>query len=148
MARLNSLPVRAGTTDATLAAGRLRVVVVDDSADLRELICTLLESEYELQVVGRASDGSEALAVVAEMQPDLVLSDVSMPKMDGLALTAVITRHFPAVTVVLMSGDDSPNLRAEGAACGAHAFIHKPKLSRELAATLKQIRMAGSAGNA
>ena len=86
--------------------------------------------------------------MVAELKPDLLLSDVSMPKMDGLALTAVITRYFPAVTVVLMSGDDSPSLHADGAACGAHAFIHKPKLSRELAGTLQRICEAGSAGNA
>ena len=148
MATTNTLPVRAGTTDAAYATGRLRVVVVDDSADLRDLICTLLEAEYQLHVVGRASDGTEALAMVAELQPDLVLSDLNMPKMDGFALTAIITRHFPTITVVLMSGDDSPNIRAEGAACGAHAFIHKPKLSRELAVTLKQVCLAGSAGNA
>jgi CheY-like chemotaxis protein len=144
----NTLPVRAGTTETTRAAGRLRVLVVDDAADLLELICTLLETEYQLHVVGRACDGTEALAMVAELQPDLVLSDISMPKMDGLALTAMITQHFPAVTVVLMSGDDSTDIRAEGAACGAHAFIQKAKLSRELASTLKGVCLSGSAGNA
>jgi DNA-binding NarL/FixJ family response regulator len=68
--------------------------------------------------------------------------DVQMPHVDGIAAAALITMHFPETVVILMSGDDSPELRAECRACGAHAFIHKPRLGLELADLIESIRGA------
>jgi DNA-binding NarL/FixJ family response regulator len=118
----------------------LRVIVVDDSPDLREVLCDLLETNKDVEIIARGSDGSEALGLVSAMQPDLVLMDVQMPHVDGIAAAALITMHFPETTVVLMSGDDSPQLRAQCMDCGAHAFIHKPRLGRELEAMIESVR--------
>lgn len=120
----------------------LRMIVVDDSPELLEVICALLESNKEVDIVARGSDGSEALGLVSAMQPDLLLMDVQMPHVDGIAAAALITMHFPETTVVLMSGDDSPELRAQCIASGAHAFIHKPRLGCDLADLIESVRGA------
>lgn len=120
----------------------LRMIVVDDSPDLLEVICALLESNEDVEIIGRGSDGSDALGLVSAMNPDLVLMDVQMPHVDGIAAAALITMHFPETMVVLMSGNDSPELRAQAMDCGAHAFIHKPQLGRELGNMITSVRGA------
>jgi DNA-binding NarL/FixJ family response regulator len=120
----------------------LRMIVVDDSPDLLEVLCDLLEANKDVEIIGRGDDGSEALGLVSAMQPDLVLMDVQMPHVDGIAAAALITMHFPETTVVLMSGDDSPELRAQCMDCGAHAFIHKSRLGRELDNMIESVRGA------
>ena len=120
----------------------LRMIVVDDSPDLLEVLCALLESNKEVEIVGRGNDGSEALGLVSAMNPDLVLMDVQMPHVDGIAAAALITMHFPETIVVLMSGSDSPELRSQAIDCGAHAFIHKPWIGRELASMIQSVRGA------
>ncbi len=120
----------------------LRVIVVDDSPDLLEVVCALLETNKDVDLIGRGNDGSEALGLASAMEPDLVLMDVQMPHVDGIAAAALITMHFPETTVVLMSGDDSPELRAQCMDCGAHAFIHKSRLVRELDNMIESVRGA------
>jgi DNA-binding NarL/FixJ family response regulator len=120
----------------------LSMIVVDDSPDLLEVVCALLEKNNDVEIIARGSDGSEALGLVSAMAPDLVLMDVEMPHVDGIAAAALITMHFPETVVVLMSGDNSPELRAQCRDCGAHAFIHKPRLGLELADLIESIRVA------
>jgi DNA-binding NarL/FixJ family response regulator len=120
----------------------LKMIVVDDSPDLLEVVCALLEKNNDVEIIARGSDGSEALGLVSAMAPDLVLMDVEMPHVDGIAAAALITMHFPETVVVLMSGDNSPELRAQCRDCGAHAFIHKPRLGLELADLIESIRVA------
>jgi DNA-binding NarL/FixJ family response regulator len=66
----------------------------------------------------------------------MVLMDVHMPRMNGIDAAGIITRNYPETMVVLMSGDDSPQLRARAMACGAQTFIYKPKLTEEIASVL------------
>jgi DNA-binding NarL/FixJ family response regulator len=120
----------------------LKMIVVDDSPDLLDVVCALLEKNNDVEIIARGSDGSEALGLVSAMAPDLVLMDVEMPHVDGIAAAALITMHFPETVVVLMSGDNSPELRAQCRDCGAHAFIHKPRLGLELADLIESIRVA------
>jgi DNA-binding NarL/FixJ family response regulator len=120
----------------------LSMIVVDDSPDLLEVIGALLDKNNDVEIIARGSDGSEALGLVSAMAPDLVLMDVEMPHVDGIAAAALITMHFPETVVVLMSGDNSPELRAQCRDCGAHAFIHKPRLGLELADLIESIRVA------
>lgn len=122
---------------------RIRLVIVDDSPELLEIFCNVLRSQHALEIVGRARDGSEAVEMTATLNPDLVLMDVQMPRMDGLSAAVVIALHFPNTCVVLMSGDDSPQLRAESRACGAQAFIYKPNFNNEIAGTLELVRRLG-----
>jgi len=120
----------------------LRVIVVDDSPDLLEVICALLATNNDVEIIGRGSNGGEALGLVSAMEPDLVLMDVQMPHVDGIAATALITMHFPDTAVVLMSGNDSPELRGQCMASGAHAFIHKSRLGHELDHMIESVRGA------
>ena len=109
----------------------LRVLVVDDSRSFGDLAVALLEREPSVDVVGIARSGAEALESVVALQPDVVLMDVQMSPMSGLTAASLIRWMFPQSSVVMMSSDDSPRLRAECVASGAAAFIHKPQFIAE-----------------
>lgn len=103
----------------------LRILVVDDSHSFGDLAAALLDREPCAEVVGVARSGAEALELVVSQKPDLVLMDVQMKPMSGLTASALIWWLFPETRVVMMSTEDSPRLRADCAASGAEAFIHK-----------------------
>jgi CheY-like chemotaxis protein len=117
---------------------KVPIVVVDDSPTILYAICALLEPEVSVEVVGRATNGQEAIEAVASLNPELVLMDISMPRMNGFRATEFLARQFPAIKVLLMSSEDSPYLRDVCRACGAFAFIYKPRFRRELLAVLKK----------
>ena len=116
------------------------ILVVDDSPTLLHAICALLEPQELVQVVGRASDGQEALEAVDSLQPEFVLMDIAMPRMNGLRATRMIARHFPETKVLLMSSEDSRYLREECLTAGAVAFVYKPKFLKELLAAVEANR--------
>jgi len=122
------------------------ILVVDDSPTLLHAICALLEPEMCVEVIGRASDGQEALEAVDSLHPEFVLMDVSMPRMNGLRATRLLTRHFPETKVFLMSSEDSPYLREECLASGAIAFIYKPRFHKELLAAVQANRHSTEIG--
>lgn len=119
---------------------RPRLLVVDDSPELLDVFCAVLQSQYEIDVIGKAPDGRAALELVPLLRPDLIIMDVHMPKMDGLLAASIITMRYPAVSVVLMSGDDSPELRSQASRSGAKTFISKPKFAAGMAEVLGMYR--------
>jgi len=119
------------------------IVVVEDSPTILHAICALLEIEEGIEIVGRAADGEEAMEAVESVHPEFVLMDVSMPRMNGLVATRLLARHFPGTRVLLMSSEDSPQLRDECLACGALAFIYKPRFRTELLAAVQASRKSG-----
>ena len=105
---------------------RIRVLLVDDHAVFRHGVADLLRSEGGFEVVGEAGDGRQALDLVRQRRPDVVLMDVAMPVMDGLEATRRITAEIPSVRVVILSVlDKGEPSRAEAAQCGASIFLHK-----------------------
>jgi DNA-binding NarL/FixJ family response regulator len=105
---------------------RIRVLLVDDHALFRHGVAELLRSADGFEVVGEAGDGQQALDLVRERKPDVVLMDVAMPVMDGLEATRRITVEIPTVRVVIVSVlDRGEQSRAEAAECGASAFLPK-----------------------
>lgn len=126
----------------TDARRRVRTLVVDNSLTFVELLCALTEIDSMLEIVGRAKDGAEAIAAVAELEPDLVLMNVHMSGMSGLTASMLISENFPETAVVLMADDDSRQLSAECRACGADRLVYKPNLIRELSAELRGILAA------
>src|SRR5438552_12492980 len=116
------------------------ILVVDDSPTLLHAICALLEPHEAVHVVGRAMDGQEALEAVDSLDPEFVLMDVAMPRMNGLRATRLISQHFPETKVLLMSSEDSRYLREECLTAGAVAFVYKPKFLKELLATIQANR--------
>src|SRR6266700_7838843 len=116
---------------------RLRTVVVDDDPEFLDATCTLLELDPRLELVARAEKGSTAMEAVLRFKPDLVLMDVHMPYLDGLTVASFFTGRFPAIRVVLMSSEDTPELRSASKSSGAIAFVHKENFREEFNAVLR-----------
>lgn len=120
---------------------RLRTVVVDDSPTFLEVVCALLELEEQIDVLARATDGVSALEVVADLRPDLLVMDIDMPCLDGLNAAMLISTRFPRTRIILMSADDSPELRADCLACGADDFVHKPQFRKAFSRALSRMQL-------
>jgi len=111
-----------------------RVLIVDDSVRTRDGLRALLTMRPEIEVVGEASNGQDAVRLVAECRPDIVLMDLHMPVLDGVQATQLIKQQWPAVTVVVLTMyavDQSAALAA-----GADAFLLKGGAPERLLAAL------------
>jgi two-component system nitrate/nitrite response regulator NarL len=109
-----------------------RILLVDDHPVLRKGLIACLSSRANLIVVGEAADGVEALRKVGELHPDLVLMDVEMPRMDGLAATAAICKSFPKTKVLVLSMHNNPEYVVQAIHLGARGFALKSLPSEEL----------------
>ncbi len=111
---------------------RLRVLVVDDQAQVRAGFATILQRQDDLEVVGEAADGVEALEAVARTRPDVVLMDVRMPRMDGIAATRQLRIRHPAVRVVVLTTYDLDEYLLEALRAGASGFLLKDVRAEQL----------------
>jgi DNA-binding NarL/FixJ family response regulator len=102
---------------------RCKVLIADDNDRARNGLRALLAIRQEIEIVGEAADGREAVQMVRERQPDVVLMDVRMPQMDGLEATRQIKGHWPGVRVVVVSMYTTH--RAQALAAGADRFLSK-----------------------
>ncbi len=118
---------------------RMRTVVVDDSDTFLQVTCHLLDLENMIDLVAAASDGVEAIDTVMRLKPALVVMDVNMPGLDGLAAASLLAEMSPAPTVVLMSSEDTPQLRAACRRSGAFDFIPKANFRDEFEPLLQRI---------
>jgi DNA-binding NarL/FixJ family response regulator len=123
--------------------GQIRVVVVDDHQLMLDAIRLTLEQSDDIELVGEALTGSEALPLIGRTQPDLVLLDIRMPQMDGLTCLAKIRERHPKIKVVILSGIDEPEQIQTALKHGASAFVVKHVDPRDLASALRQA-MAGT----
>src|SRR5689334_9572260 len=102
-----------------------RVVVADDHDVTRAGLCAILGSDRRIRLVGEAANGAEALAMCRRLQPDLVVTDVRMPDLDGLALTRAVKRESPMTSVILFTMYESPDYLVEAVRAGAAAYLLK-----------------------
>jgi DNA-binding NarL/FixJ family response regulator len=102
----------------------IRVLVVDDHPMVRASLSELLSDEHDLTVVGECADGSEVVEAVERLRPDVVLMDLSMPGMDGLAATEAVRAVRPDQRVVVFTGDGT-GARPDVQAAGANALVPK-----------------------
>jgi CheY-like chemotaxis protein len=114
------------------------VLVVDDSAVDRRLAGSLLEKTGDISVI-YATNGHEALAALPQSFPDLVLTDLQMPEMDGLALTKEIRTKHPGVPVILMTAFGSEDIAIQALQRGAASYVPKKDLAKELASTVENV---------
>ena len=115
-------------------AHRIRVLIADDSARARDGLRALLVTWREVEVVGEATNGQEAVRLVAEHRPDVVLMDLQMPVLDGVQATGLIKQRWPEVTVIVLTIYAAQEAAARAA--GADAFMIKGGAPERLLAAL------------
>jgi len=103
----------------------LKLLLVDDHAVFREGIGVLLEMEDDMQAVGEASRGEEALRLAAELQPDVVLLDIAMPDMDGIEICQRLKRSLPNTAVLMLSALDNEEEVTAALTAGASGYVVK-----------------------
>lgn len=103
----------------------IRILLADDHTLVRRGICRLLEDQPDLEVVGEAADGHEAVAKAAELQPDVVLMDIGMPGMNGLEATERIKHRFPDIQVLLLTVHDDEEYLFRALKVGASGYVLK-----------------------
>ncbi|OGO23059.1 MAG: hypothetical protein A2Z28_08700 [Chloroflexi bacterium RBG_16_51_9] len=118
---------------------KIKVLVVDDHTIVRDGICTLLALAGDIEVVGEAANGNEALKMVEKTEPDVVLMDISMPIMDGLEATRRICREFPRTKVLVLTQYDDKEYVFPIIQAGASGFISKVASSSELAPGIRSV---------
>jgi pilus assembly protein CpaE len=115
------------TMDASLS-----VVIVDDQAPFRMAARAVLRRTEGFELVGEAASGLEAITVVSEKHPDLVLMDINMPDMGGIEATRRIMAELPETVVILCSTYDVSDLPPDAATSGARAYVHKEQLGAKV----------------
>ncbi len=121
----------------------IRVLVVDDHAILRDGIRSLLESQEDVIVVGEADNGVDAIELVRKTQPNVVLMDISMPRMNGLETTRILKEQFPHVKVLILTQHDSREYITPALQAGAEGYVLKRSGRRELLNALRQVHEQG-----
>ena len=119
---------------------RDRVLVVDDAANLRELMTILLEVEDDFEVVGTAADGRQAIELATRLQPDVILLDLAMPVMDGLQALPKLRDAVPTARIVIFSGYEHEALAKDALGAGADAYLEKGSTVTQLVKELRALR--------
>lgn len=112
--------------------GKIRVLIADDHAVVREGTRRMLEQEDDMEVVGEAVDGEEAVRLADETKPDVAIVDISMPKLDGIEATKEIKKRCPSVTVLILSAYDDDQFVFALLEAGAAGYLLKSVRSREV----------------
>jgi len=121
----------------------MRVLLADDHRLMIAAVRAALERDDDVEIVGTTTDAAKVLPLVADLRPDLVLLDVLMPRIDGLAILERIRTRFRAVKVVLLSASEEESLVARARELGASAFVHKQIDPQELSPILRRALDSG-----
>lgn len=116
--------------------GRIRVLLADDTPDIRRLLRVNLELDGRFQIVGEAGDGAEAVELTRSLRPDVVVLDLAMPVMDGLQAAPVIRESVPAARILVLSGFDHSRMEARAREQGADGYLQKGTAFSEIADVL------------
>ena len=132
------------------ADAKTRVMLVDDHSIMRDLLRDALEGTGEYQVVAQAADGAEALRMVEEIAPDVIVMDVIMPVMDGIEACREITDRLPETRVLMLTASNEQEAVVRSIAAGATGYLQKYSGKEQLLATLREVaqgefRIPGSA---
>lgn len=115
----------------------LTVLIADDNGLFANALEGLLQAEESIQIVGSARDGEQATRLAAELAPDVVLMDLSMPRLDGFEATRRIRADTPATAVLMLTGSDDPADVDRARAAGAAGYVTKDRILSELVAAIR-----------
>jgi DNA-binding NarL/FixJ family response regulator len=111
---------------------RIRVLVADDSRTALLSVCRYLDFEGKFEVLGTAADGLDLLQKAKSLRPDLVLTDLSMPRISGLEATMELRKSFPELRILIFTELNGISLRDECLRCGADGFVEKSQMPEKL----------------
>jgi len=117
----------------------IRTLVVDDHEPFRRFVRATLQARPELQVVGEASDGLEAVQKAEELKPDLIVLDIGLPTLNGIEASHRISRLVPSATILLVSQDNDADVVATALSNGAGGYVLKLDANRELLPAVESV---------
>jgi DNA-binding NarL/FixJ family response regulator len=117
----------------------VRVLVVDDYEPMRQFVCAELRKRPDLQVVGEASDGLEAVQKAVELKPDLILLDIGLPKLNGIEAARQIRELIPESEIIFLSQESSADVVQVALSLGASGYVVKAKARSELLAAVNAV---------
>ncbi len=123
---------------------KIRVLLVDDHAIMRDGIGALINLQDDIEIVGEASEGKEAIEKARELVPDVVIMDISMPEMDGLEATRRIKKKNPSVKVLVLTQHDNREYILSTIKSGSDGYLPKRALGSELVAAIRAIHQGHS----
>jgi DNA-binding NarL/FixJ family response regulator len=123
---------------------KVRVLIAEDQALVRRGTSVLLSMEPDMEVVGQACDGIEAVAMAGQLRPDVVLMDLHMPRLGGVAATREITRNLPGTQVLVLTTLADDETVFEAVRAGAHGYLLKDVTEQELLETIRALRRGES----
>lgn len=115
---------------------RPRILLADDHEATLEVVASILASEFD--VVGKVSNGRDAVAVAAEVSPDLIILDISMPLMDGLAAARRLQEDGSMIPVIFLSVHEEPDFIDEAASVGGLGYVFKAKVNHDLVPAIRE----------
>jgi DNA-binding NarL/FixJ family response regulator len=131
-------------TSSRNARGPMRLALVDDHDLARQSLKNMLQDEIDIEIVGEASNGRQALLLCSRLKPDLVLMDVRMPEMDGLAATKEVKQRYPGVSVMMLTMHENPDYLLEALKAGAAGYVLKDAPQEEIIEAVRRVRNGDS----
>jgi pilus assembly protein CpaE len=123
---------------------RIRIVIADDSPLTRHVLVQLIASQHDMEVVGEASNGHDAVRLATEQQPDIVLMDIHMPGLDGLQAAWLVSSRVPRGAVIMVTAEQRQDFLDKAVAAGAKGYIIKPFDEAELLTTVREVHREAS----
>ncbi|GAC1568809.1 MAG: response regulator transcription factor [Ktedonobacteraceae bacterium] len=142
-AQVDTLEAERNASHARQKTAVIGVLLVDDHALMREGLRRLLECEDDMRVVAEAVNGLDAIQQVRKLRPDVVLMDISMPVVDGLAVTRQITHEYPAVAVIMLTMFRQQQQVLQAMRSGARGYLLKSASSQEVAQAIRKVHEGG-----
>lgn len=121
-----------------------RILLVDDFAAWRQVVISMLAMKSELQVVGEASDGLEAVQKAAELKPDLILLDIGLPTLSGIEAARQIRKLVPKCKIIFLSQESSSEIIEEAMNVGASGYVVKAKAGSDLLTAVESVLLGGT----
>jgi len=130
---------RVSAVRAGVAVSSVLVLVVEDSESFRRFVCTELWKRPDLQIVAEASDGLEAVQKAVELKPDLILMDISLPKLNGIEAARHIRKLAPESKIIFVSLESSADVVEEALSLGAWGYVVKARAAGELLTAVEAV---------